>query len=290
MSKTTEYIHEVYTELLDRNYDVKLNHSETNLIFRSCPACNNPRWNFEVEVSEVFCFHCWACGYSGQSAQFLRSLGLRTRIPKPDGSISKPVTKNTYVYHSYPTLRTRIQRESATELTPPLPDLSETPSELHLSSTLKRVTPDQPVTIANLTSTNGYLLLGDQGIGVMLYDEVTKDSRKSARDLFLYHPKHPKTSTLIVVEGFADIFPFFKHHLTLILGGSQLSQHLLISLTQRYSFSHIILALDKNAEKPFLRRAKRCFGNVPFLILEPEKHSPSESSFLKLKHLDLNIS
>jgi len=43
-------------------------------IFRVCPFCNNPRWNFQVCLPKGV-WHCWACNRGGGLKTFLRRLG-----------------------------------------------------------------------------------------------------------------------------------------------------------------------------------------------------------------------
>ncbi len=45
------------------------------LFVKSCPFCNNSRWNFQISATKAM-YHCWVCHASGSARSLLQKMGI----------------------------------------------------------------------------------------------------------------------------------------------------------------------------------------------------------------------
>lgn len=251
-----------------KGFEVRYNHRYTHLQLRICPYCGNDRWNFDIELTDKFVFGCWACTAGGYSAVFFRNLGSTTRIPTPEGTSLRPSrTHETSLFWSYPAEAAEVSGH-----------------KIFPSHYVKPILPKKSINYNKMHIQSGVIILGALGKGMLIIDAKTKRPRWSTPDLFIFE-NQPRINekTLVVVENFYDIFPFFENYRCLVLGGSTIRHSIIAEAKEKLAdVSRIIVALDKHAEKPFLRQLQTLAPHLQRFILRPSKHSPAESETLSL--------
>jgi len=251
-------------EFQAHGYEARLNIHRTHVQLKYCPFCGNERWNLDIELSSLFVYSCWACNTSGLSAVFLQKLKFRLRVPLPSGEKLIRPTRATNIYFNYPFF-----------------PRAESPVPLHSTRDIKVISPKKPVYYGGQKIRNGIMMLGHLGRGVLIADSDTKQVRKTGADIFLFSDQS-KYGSVAVVESFFDIYPFFEHIPVLVLGGTSLPKTIYDELARIMQPEQLLLALDKDAEKPAKYQFQRIFITTTTLLLKPEKHSPAESKYLYL--------
>lgn len=259
MSETAK---KVLKDLESKGYYVRLNQDESNVQLKTCLFCGNDHWNLDIELENKFLYGCWACGAGGTSRALLLRLKCSVIVAAPEGRSDVTFSPKTQLYFQYQVNYSRHTAFLANKLD------------------IKFIHKDRPVTFSALTISSGIMLLGHLGHGVLLADDATLASRCTAGDLYLYNYSS-KDTTLAVVEGFYDIFPFFKNTMTLVLTGTSIRKTILNETRAFFQrLTKIYVALDQKAEKAFLRQLKELQVTAEVIILYPDKHSPAESNQL----------
>lgn len=258
-------------EFLDSiGYITRFNYRRTHLQFKVCPNCGNSRWNFELEVAEKFVFNCWACSYHGATAAFLKRLGYKEIVPGPHNSASYKIQTSEFIqdYLRYHSGVNRLKSEFGT--------FKESPQ--------LKIIDKKPFYFSNCQIHKGVLLLGQFRNGYLAVDFEKRQSRFSAADMYLYIPENSKTDTLVFVEGFFDIFPFFKHHQTNVLSGTSINKKVLQQSAEVFNqYKKIYVCLDQGAEKKLKDQLKSMsLTDTDIYIMKPYKHSPAESECLSV--------
>ena len=282
----SEKINEIIEKLSIIGVNAKRSYNETNILIEKCIFCQNPNWNLEIEASEKFVFHCWACSASGTAHHLLNKI-LRLYIDVPILS-RKDQIKTTREFLRHETIEKFNKISSRPEKIPRIKDenLRQIAEKAIKDHNWKYLSYPHAFRHKKISLTNALICQGILKRGLLIISTREKYTFKTKQDLFLYNVNHSRE--LIIVEGPYDIYPHFIENTVLILTQTNLSYRFLEILFDYLPHKkEIHLCLDRDAEEPLVHRLKRlphsAWLNIYTFV--PEKHSPRESQYLLAKSI-----
>lgn len=273
---------EIIDEVLDRlsllGVECKQNHYNNNVLIATCIFCQNPNWNLEIELSEKFVYHCWACDSSGTANQLLNKvLKLNIQLPTVKRTFSTKISGSARAISMF------IQAGNFKDKLNTIKDprTREIAKKAVRNKYWKFTTAPKIFKYKKLRVYNALLCLGLLKQGVLTVDTAKNSTFKTKQDLFLYNPNNSRK--ICIVEGPFDIWPHFLFEEVLILTQTSLRREYLDEFFNlRPHKKEIYLCLDKNAERSFVKRLQKSpvLIDRKVYVFQPEKHSPRQSGYV----------
>lgn len=255
-------------------YPTRIKNAE--LIIKTCPDCGNERWNVQINIRTCL-YHCWACDAGGSVKKFLLAQDIRfdpldiqpQREKKitSSGAIKLP-TNTPLIGARDPMITLAVRYLRGRGMT--IEDIISLDLRLAVDKDWHGHILAPFYGMTGLEYFLGIRFWPKKGYKLPPADKVTKDKFVPIRRL---------QTTLVIVEGFFDMYAVYKYtkHAILLMFGKFIMDEQLRAL-QAANYETVTVCLDADAEKDAAKLAARLFraGIRTYLAMLPPGKDPDD--------------